>query len=76
MQRHIKKLDLHGLKHTEVSRICHNFINAHWGKCCELHIITGHSQEMKLIVEEVLNNYDVEYMVGDLRNSGYIKVFL
>ena len=76
MQKHIKKLDLHGLKHAEISRACHSFINTNWGQYKELHIITGHSQAMKSIVEKVLENYDVEYMIGDLRNSGYIKILL
>lgn len=76
MQSHIKKLDLHGVKHAEVAQVCHSFINSSWGSYTVLHIITGHSQTMKAIVEKVLKNYDVDYTIGDLRNSGYIKILL
>jgi DNA-nicking Smr family endonuclease len=76
MQSHIKKLDLHGVKHAEAAQVCHDFINFSWGNYTVLHIITGHSQAMKAIVEKVLKNYDVDYTIGDLRNSGYIKILL
>ena len=70
------KLDLHGTQHENVKRVCHKFINEHWGSSQELHIITGYSPKMINLVKDVLNEYEVEYEVGDQRNSGYIRLWV
>ena len=72
----MKTLDLHGVSHTDVPTLCHEFINANWNIEPELHIITGHSLTMKELVKDVLNVYDVEYKIGDLKNSGYIRIWI
>ena len=70
------KLDLHGDQHEDVERICHKFINTHWGSTQELHIVTGHSIKMIKLVSDVLKAYKIEYQVGDQKNSGFIKFWV
>lgn len=72
----MKKLDLHGIPHVDVTNACHEFINQHWNTDQELHIITGHSPAMKELVREVLGIYDVEYTMGDLHNPGYVRLWV
>jgi DNA-nicking Smr family endonuclease len=70
----MKKLDLHGVPHEEVPDLVHRFINENWVSGLELHVITGHSCEMKRIARDVLDMYDVEVEEGDPRNSGYLRI--
>lgn len=70
----IPTLDLHGVPHEDADGLVHEFINANWKMDQELHIITGHSMLMKNIVTKALNFYDVEVVIGDPRNKGYIRV--
>tara|TARA_R100001082_G_C4241896_1_gene107696 strand:+ start:155 stop:370 length:216 start_codon:yes stop_codon:yes gene_type:complete len=51
-------LDLHGVKHEDVSQVCHEFVNLNWGN--EMRIITGYSAKMKKLVSEALEIYDLE----------------
>ena len=66
-------LDLHGLKHQEVSNIVENFILEKQYDLPVL-IITGNSIRMKKIVINVLKEYNFNYSEGDLYNRGYITV--
>ena len=70
----IPALDLHGVAHEDVESLCHEFVNFHWGSDRELHIITGHSVKMTNLVSRVLKLYDVEIILGDPRNCGYLRV--
>ena len=72
----MKKLDLHGMPHADVTNACHEFINQHWNTGQELHIITGHSPAMKELVQEVLGVYTIEYTIGDLHNPGYVRLWV
>lgn len=67
------KLDLHGVKHGEVSIIVENFILKQQYDLPAL-IITGNSMIMKKIVINVLKEYNFNYSEGDLYNRGYITV--
>lgn len=74
----MKKIDLHGVKHEDVrSRVIH-FVEDNWGTSGEVEIMTGHSQKMKAIVEEVLKEYKLDYRIGDFfgSNKVYIRVEL
>jgi DNA-nicking Smr family endonuclease len=55
----IKSVDLHGVKHQDVSRVLDEFL---WGqmqtKATEVRIVTGNSQTMKNLVKETLLDYD------------------
>jgi len=69
------KLDLHHTRHEFVRPKLIRFIEDRWNKGVEAHIITGHSDEMKAIVIKVLDEYKLEYRVGDFAgiNMGFIK---
>ena len=55
-------LDLHGLKHAEVIRVVDQFL---WDqiqkKSTEVEIVTGISDQMKLIVIETVKDYQFSY---------------
>lgn len=55
------KLDLHGIKHQDVRSMAIRFVEKYWDTDTEVEIITGHSERMKSIVKEVLDEYKLEY---------------
>ena len=57
-------LDLHGVKHAEARQMVIRFIEDRWNsdKLCE--IITGHSDAMRKVAVEVIEEYKLEYNVG------------
>jgi len=58
-------LDLHGVKHKDVFICVDKFIGEHIliGNP-EVHIITGHSDKMKELVNEVLGDYGLDGKPG------------
>lgn len=55
------KLDLHGIKHEEVARKLDNFLYEHIQRgTAEVDIITGNSPDMKNLVKEVANDYNMD----------------
>jgi len=54
------KLDLHGLKHIEVSSIVEDFILT---KKTPFSIITGNSNTMKDITINILDNYKFKWVI-------------
>jgi len=60
----ILKLDLHGVRHEDARRQTIRFIEENWDQENELEIITGHSQRMKGIVIQVIEEYDLPYNIG------------
>lgn len=68
------KLDLHGISHEDVPDLVHQFINANWRPNLELRIITGHSPRMQSLVKGILQQYDLELVLTDMKNGGQIKV--
>jgi len=71
-----RTLDLHGIKHSEVSRIIDQFL---WEqiqkKSTSVEIITGNSNTMKEIVKKSLTDYDFDSYV-EVYNQGKIIVRL
>ena len=71
------KLDLHGISHYEVSNLIDQFI---WESMnmnqYDVEIVTGNSDKMKKVVIEVINEYKLQYQIGDGWNTGYIRIFL
>lgn len=57
----IDKLDLHGVKHQDVRAMVIRFVEKYWDTGTEIEIITGHSERMKSIVKDVLDEYKLEY---------------
>lgn len=56
----MNKLDLHGIRHGEVFNKVDKFIGEHLTKGSkEVSIITGHSLQMKKLVNEALEDYNL-----------------
>jgi len=75
----VTTLDLHGIKHERARALVIRFIEDNWKKEGEqLEIVTGHSNEMKKIVRDVLTEYKLECKDGsfDGRNMGMIRTEL
>ena len=71
-----KTLDLHGIKHVEVSKLVDQFIWENMkSKSQEVEIITGISDQMKLIVINTINDYGFSY-IGEFNNPGKLIVKL
>ena len=71
----MEKIDLHGIRHDMVRKKVIRAIEDHWMTGDTLDLITGHSNEMKGIVIEVLEEYGLEYRIGDFSqtNMGFIR---
>ena len=67
----MKKLDLHGVRHSEVDRLVENFVLLNNPP---LEIITGNSDKMKKLVIATLIQHGFNYQEGDYYNRGYINV--
>ncbi len=52
------KIDLHGIKHSEVFGIVDKFIQENLYEK-EVEIVTGYSHRMKELVQEVLSDYNL-----------------
>ena len=74
----MEKLDLHNLNYERAKAETIRFIEEYWNEVVDLKVITGHSLVMKKVVMEVLNEYKLEYRIGDIlgTNKGYIVVFM
>lgn len=60
MNNSVPILDLHNTKHRDVFGVVDNFIGKHIVKFTnEVYIITGNSNTMKILVEKVLNDYEL-----------------
>jgi DNA-nicking Smr family endonuclease len=71
-----KTLDLHGIKHVEVSKLVDQFIWENMkSKSQEVEIITGISDQMKLIVINTINDYGFSY-IEEFNNPGKLIVKL
>lgn len=69
----MRELDLHGLNYEEVVIKCHRFINSNWGH--RMRIITGKSNEMKMLVCKIVDTYRLEYHVGGASGTeGHITI--
>ena len=66
------KLDLHGVRHHEVRNKVIRLVEDNWGEGLIVEIITGNSYEMKSIVGNVLNEYNLDYKVGTFFNPNTI----
>lgn len=70
-------LDLHGTKHRDVFRKVDVFIGEHLlkGTTNQIFIITGHSKDMKNLVNKVLGDYEL-YSQESIINNGLLVVDL
>tara|TARA_Y100000592_G_C5407706_1_gene286500 strand:- start:771 stop:989 length:219 start_codon:yes stop_codon:yes gene_type:complete len=67
----MEKLDLHGIKHTQVDDLTRRFLNFAELPC---EIITGNSCEMKSIVKEIIREYEWFCYEKDSYNHGTLIV--
>ena len=69
-------LDLHGVRHAEVPREVDKFIGgALMGGAKHAEIVTGHSEEMKRIVNKTLGDYGLIGVEGFM-NKGTLLIEL
>jgi hypothetical protein len=59
-------IDLHGIKHENVRCLLIGEIEAHWSDdpSPDFHVVTGHSDQMREIVNEVANEYGLQVEPG------------
>lgn len=71
-------IDLHGVRHDDVHWLLIKKIEFLWNTDTELHIITGHSEKMKKIVTDILDEYKLDYKIGDFFgiNVGFMKTLV
>ena len=60
----IQTLDLHGMRHEDVSSVLIDFIEENWNSNLEVEIVTGRSERMQEIVTDILVEYDLDYHIG------------
>lgn len=71
-------LDLHNTKHENVTSKVIYFIEKVLTNPEDFIIITGHSQIMRKLVIDVLDEYNLEYNIGGILevSKAFIKVYL
>lgn len=74
----MKKLDLHGIRHEHVKGAVIHFVEGNWSSGKTVKIVTGNSNTMKSLVISVLNEYKLDYRIGDALglNTGTIETTL
>ena len=58
------KIDLHGIKHEDVKSVVIKFIESHWGSDKEGIIVYGNSDRMRTMVQEIIEEYNLNYKEG------------
>ena len=66
-----KKLDLHGIPHYAVALTVENFLNLNTPP---VEIITGNSEDMKLIVNDVANTLGLDSLNMNPNNLGCVTI--
>ena len=75
----VLKIDLHRIRHEDVSDKVIRFIESNWASNMEAEIITGNSSVMQRIVMGILDEYKLPYQISrmsDPHNKGYIVTWL
>ena len=74
----MEKLDLHGIKHEHVGGAVIHFVEDNWASGKTVKIVTGNSQIMKSLVIRILDEYKLDYRIGDALglNTGTIETTL
>jgi len=74
----LSRLDLHGVRHRDVYNIVDSFINdiiVEGGNEVKCEIVTGHSNRMKELAREVLDEYKIEVLENPW-NGGVLVIKL
>ena len=72
----IPTLDLHGLRHHEVSNEVARFIESWLGKDLFIDIITGNSDHMVFETTKVIQQYGLQYYTGLPAYQGRVRVVM
>jgi DNA-nicking Smr family endonuclease len=65
-----KELDLHNVRHKDVQSVMDKFLGEHMMKGTnEIRIVTGNSDNMKKVVDDVLNDYGLTSQPSPLNNG-------
>jgi hypothetical protein len=72
----LKTLDLHGIKHEDARKEVIHFIEDHWNTDHELEIITGNSSKMRDIVLIVIDEYKLNFNLGNLYDRHRVTIFM
>ena len=65
-----KELDLHNVRHQDVQTKLDKFLGEHMMKGTnEIRIVTGNSDNMKNVVDDVLNDYGLTSQPSPLNNG-------
>ena len=65
-----KELDLHNVRHQDVQTKLDKFLGEHMMKGTnEIRIVTGNSDNMKKVVDDVLNDYGLTSQPSPLNNG-------
>jgi len=67
----MEELDLHGIRHHQVDELVRRFLNFVEIPC---QIITGHSTEMKSLVDNIVREYGWHTSEKDSYNTGTLIV--
>jgi hypothetical protein len=67
----MKSLNLHKKRHADVDRLTENFVLLNE---LPLELIVGNSQQMRKIVQDVLDRYEFKYHMKSYTNYGSIIV--
>jgi DNA-nicking Smr family endonuclease len=72
----MKEIDLHGIKHENVTKLLDSFLYEHLTKRTDyITIITGNSDKMKELVLSILKEYNLSG-TESMNNSGSLHVSL
>ena len=71
MNHKMKSFDLHKKRHDDVDRLTENFVLLNE---LPLELIVGNSQQMRKIVQDVLDRHKFEYHMKSYTNYGSIIV--
>lgn len=68
------RIDLHGVKHEDVTQIVIRFVEKYWNTGTRIQIVTGNSPAMKKEVIDVLKEYGLDYVIGDF--FGFVSNYI
>ena len=75
----MRKLDLHRMRYEDAKRAVEKLANSYWAWATDEEgvIITGHSSNMRNMVVEILQEYEIEYYVGGPleMDDTFIKIY-
>ena len=71
-----KKLDLHDVRHEDARQKVIHAIEDNWNSNHELDIMTGNSSKMRDIVLIVIDEYKLNFNLGNLYDRHRITIFM